>query len=335
MFPKNRKHQINSCLNLYSIEDLITKYDYYFSGLCIKNLYTISCAYHLYAGNYVILNESISSDKSRLMIWDCNHRLVYNHMKERISKIFILTNNRILISYIHSSKIMNLITYESTLKINTPVDCFLEYNDQIIIASKHIIKIYNKNTHFELLGHSHQIVSMVMCGNKLVTQSTDRSVRVWDLENQKCERTFYVLMISNNHSMISYSNSKIILQNESIIIIINIDTGVISQLPGWIRKYSNAIVDEDKIIYIADEYLRVYNIKTEKMHFLESKSSIHYLRILPDGNLLTYNNRYNLKVWNLDQMKCILHRWANISQIQILNNGRAVTISGTQIKIWN
>lgn len=75
------------------------------------------------------------------------------------------------------------------------VTCLQFDEDKIIIGSDdHTITIYDTATgemRAKLRGHENGVWALKYVGNTLVSGSTDRSVRVWDIENKRCTHIFH------------------------------------------------------------------------------------------------------------------------------------------------
>ncbi|GAA5931726.1 F-box/WD repeat-containing protein [Sporobolomyces koalae] len=87
-------------------------------------------------------------------------------------------------------------TFSSTTAATNVVTCLQFDEEKIVSASDdedHLIHVFDTQTGYEraeLRGHTGGVWALQYVGNVLVSGSTDRSVRVWDLDSARCTHEF-------------------------------------------------------------------------------------------------------------------------------------------------
>lgn len=231
---------------------------------------------------------------------------------------------RIVTKKVQDRNYTNLINYEK---------------DNILTKELYNPSKYTIDSYKTVNAHDSDILCGIIHNNYLITGSSDRTIKVWDIENFKLitkltahTGAVYSLAIQNNN-LISASTDKTIR-------IWNLDT---------LKLSTSILAHENQIycIYCKDNFLISSSLdKTIKIWNIEAKSLIGVIKLeLSAWSIIIHQNKViaglsdgSLRVFNLANgsliSSCKEHTEA-ITQIKIYNNKLYTSSKDKTVKIWN
>lgn len=217
----------------------------------------------------------------------------------------------------------------------------INYNKNNTISNENIynpIK-YTISNYKTVKAHDSDILCSIYSNGYLITGSSDKTIKIWDIENSKLVKVLtnhtsgiYALTIWNNY-LISGSSDKTIriwdLENFNLLTTI---------LAHQNQIYSLSCHDNFLISSSLDKTIKIWNIEAKKLIGVINLELSAWCIIIHDNKIFAGLSDGTLRVYNLANGKlissCKEHSEA-ITQIKIYNN-KVYTCSKDQtIKIWN
>lgn len=184
-------------------------------------------------------------------------------------------------------------------------DIYILPNDTLVIYesnSKNIVMWDLYEDIITLTGHTNDIQCVLSFGNKLLTGSWDENIKVWNLDTYECEQTF--------------------IGHKTGIMTLNI-------------LNDNLIVSSD-----AAGEIRIWNREGECQRIIEADDVIKKILTLED-KLICINahiNTQDITIWSAStghKQAVLKGHTSAITDIQLLPNNNIMSISKTELKIWN
>ncbi|GIW22318.1 MAG: hypothetical protein KatS3mg068_1325 [Candidatus Sericytochromatia bacterium] len=267
------------------------------------------------------------------------HELIIKR-KNKYKKNFLSSSG----NYENLIKVFTLSLEENILLSKKDILCCLNYKDNIIIGTEDgTIKIYNINLNnlytFES-AHNSSIYSLIILDGKLLSCSSDRTIKVWDIENKKLLLTFlghenhvYGLHKITENIFISYSLDRTIkmwdLNLKKII-------KVIKNLESSPMCLDNT--KEFIFVGLGNGNINIYELKTFKLinQFQAHNETINSIAISDKYIFSAGRDRY-IKIWDdeFNLSKEILAHKSVIWKL-LIDSSRLISVSDDkQIKLWD
>ena len=321
---------------------LVLKYDYYLEGIINSKLQDIKD-----------INRIIKISEDQLLV--CTYKSLY-HLKDlkvisflhNVVHIELLSKNRIVTTRIDSLLqvwFLNDLTtplHEFQPSIAYSLRIFVLPNDKVVLYGLHSnIPIWDlKNTITELEGHMRAVSCMTIYKNKLITGSEDTTLKVWNLNTNMCENTLIGHEQTVNNVLVSQEN---LIISSSISGIIRIwDSEVCQKIIDCGMRIQKIITYEDKIItcykYNSPKHneIHIWNIYTDIKYVLVGHPNyINNIHLLPNGNLISSSIDTSIRIWDLEQNKCI-KTWNNNhrSDLVFVCNNTIITDYEDGLIVW-
>ena len=119
------------------------------------------------------------------------HKAQINTMTQlKDNRLISISEDGTVITWdVDKQKVLKLFYIEQSIHLVTELS-----NSMIAVDSRALIKLYNTNTFSKtqfLIGHSDEISSLLLLSNgKLASGSKDKTIKIWNVEQQICEKTF-------------------------------------------------------------------------------------------------------------------------------------------------
>ncbi len=252
----------------------------------------------------------------------------------KINGLKILTNNNVLtyssdgslrIWDINKIKYAN---YQITKKKNSVTVNKTIETKTIVLANKNIlsykdneINIYDKE-HKKLLvqieGHEDEIDGVIMIDDsRFLSHSEDEVLKIWDADSYECIKTFEDAGYSIDYIKV--------LEDKSIVLFIDNEVKIWNYNFQLVSEFEidddNEVVDikllsdGNLLSYSGYKELFILNKSNGKLiHTLEHDEDIDGIEILQNNNILSYSNDNVFKVWDINSYKAIILNKNNIQQ---------------------
>lgn len=202
----------------------------------------------------------------------------------------------------------NNLIIERRINISKCLDTFFPNTISKLISE---YDYYIEGKSYSLQGHTEYVTCCAVLpkcyGNKIISGSCDRTLKLWNLETAKCEHTFI------DHT-----------REIQCVSVVHFDETNIKIVSG-----SN------------DKTLKIWNIETGQCeHTLNGHNgAVSCIAVLPDARIVSGSHDCTLKIWNTQTKTCDKtltghNNW--LSCINVLSDGRIISGSfDSIIKIWN
>ena len=166
-----------------------------------------------------------------------------------------------------------------------------------------------------------------MFNNLLLTQNNAGNLSLWNLKTKEEEQKFFYKRPNYWFHKIYFHNEYIIVVDRNITIF-DSNTGKSFYLDECTL---DMIVHKGRIIYSCKNDLKTYTFWNQTVDTLYS--NVKYFKILPNDQLLTQDG-INLRIWDLETRDCVLHKWVDITFMDILKDGTVFGIAGNKVSIY-
>ncbi len=211
------------------------------------------------------------------------------------------------------------------------------YQDQLHLYSNFANGVYASHT---LTGHTGKVYSLAVVDGKLISGSSDDTIKVWDLETHKCVHTL------TGHTSTVYSlavvDGKLISgSSDDTIKVWDLETHkCVHTLTGHTGTvYSLAVVDGKLISGSWDRTIRVWDLETQECaHTLTGNTGTVYSLAVVDGKLISSSSDDTIKVWDLETQECAHTLTGHTGTVYSLAVVDGKLISGSDddtIKVWD
>ena len=176
----------------------------------------------------------------------------------------------------------------------------------------HLWKVIDGTKVKTLQGHQDWVhsVAFSLDGRLLISGSGDRSVRIWEIETGKCinklsvhtDRVKSVAFSPDNKTVVSASLDR-------TVIFWDLKTDTYKQIPAHEAKVLSISFSPDGQTLVsgsADKFIRIWDPQNyQSKKFAEQEHSVRSVSFSPDGQTIATSNNKNIKIWKLDNGKCL------------------------------
>jgi len=188
------------------------------------------------------------------------------------------------------------------------------YKDNIITASFDArLFFWNQdgtNQSFTGSGHTNQISTVAVQGDKLYTGGMDNSIRVSDLTKKEYANSF-----STENPVVSIdasvSGTFAIAATKAEVIKVN-PSGIVSKVPAAYGALSAAVSLDEKLIAIggSDKKVHLLSADLKETAAFECMGEVVCVKFSPDGKLLaSADSSRNIFIWDIAAKKKIIEGW--------------------------
>lgn len=299
-----RSSQIKKLIKINNdIITIISKYDYYFNGVCEEKLKidsSIKCSLIL-ANDLIVLGLN----NGEIIVRDYKKLLFKLKHDSQITCLAILSEDKIVSGSTNGTLIIwNIITQECEKILNghyRSISCVLVHKEKIISASwDNTIKIWDPLTgkcEDTLKGHSNCINCLDVQDDYLISGGWDDKIIIWNLKTKSIEKSF-------NFDDIDFTcplsdNKILVVSDTNYANILNVKdsskekTHKIDQI-GCISKVLNNIIIgtlDGSLLLLEDSKIKEEIYGTNKIKSILS---------LPNNEILISNDKYGLVIYNFD-----------------------------------
>ncbi|NEQ75681.1 MAG: WD40 repeat domain-containing protein [Okeania sp. SIO2C9] len=210
--------------------------------------------------------------------------------------------------------------------------------------------VYEGRERNRLIGHNGRVYSVSISndGKKIVSGSSDNTIKVWNLETGELIRTLTGHDRPVNSVSISNDGKKIVSgSGDNTIKVWNLETGkeirTLTGHNGWV--YSVSISNDGKKIVSgsSDNTIKVWNLETGKeiRTLTGHNGRVYSVSISNDGKkIISGSDDKTIKVWNLEkgkEIRTLTGHDRSVHSVSISNDGHTI-VSGSSdntIKVWN
>ena len=195
-------------------------------------------------------------------------------------------------------------------------------------------------------GHTGFVSAVaVLQDGRAISGSTDRTIRLWDLETGSCLRTIYghaarvggVAVLPDGHRAISGSDDKTLR-------IWDIDTGACLRVFDGFTTPVNAIVPfpdgHRALLNCGDHTFELWDIDCgRRLRKFDSHTEIlHNVVLLPDSKRAVSADNGDPKLWDLNTGECLFvfpGQNRLVSAVDVWPDGSRAISAGSELKIWD
>lgn len=166
----------------------------------------------------------------------------------------------------------------------------------------------------------------------------DGTLNIWNLNTGIIENRILGIKPNINFKCKIYTSEDghVIFKTDNIEIY-NIKNGNIKIIKT--SPYCNIIVSKNEIIHGNCGNLEIYNLKTNKQKRIPNlEPDNNYKKIinlLPNGEILTLTWNHYLSKINVNTQEYLPKKFFDISELEVLSDGRLVIICNSNLEIWN
>ena len=218
------------------------------------------------------------------------------------SKVFAALSNGNINVYNKSLRLLKII------KVDTlPVLHITSYGDKLVSSSSSgMIKIFDTNNYKELHSfkdHQWDVGAVYVDGDKLYSGSDDYSIKVWDLQTNKLEKTIKSAHSGTINDIIIYDGKLISASDDKSIVIRDAKTGkFIRELKKHKKPVNKLKITNGFLISVSsDRKMILWDIESGKvLKQIKAHSKRIAALAVNDFNIVTGSRDYKIKIWGYD-----------------------------------
>ena len=217
-------------------------------------------------------------------------------------KVFAALSNGNINVYSKKLKLLKIIKVDSL-----PILRLELYKDKLISSSASgVIKIFNTSSYKKLQTlkeHQWDVGAIHVQGNKLYSGSDDYSIKIWNLETAKLERTIKSAHSGTINDIIVYNGKLISASDDKTVIIRDLKTGkFIRELKKHKKPVNKLEISNEFLISISsDRKMIMWDMETaEVLKQIKTHSKRVGALAVNDYNIVTGSRDYKIKIWGYD-----------------------------------
>ena len=209
-------------------------------------------------------------------------------------------------------------------------------------------QLANEAHHFEtkqyrlqtLYGHREGVTSVLIHGDRLISSSVDKTMKVWDLETKQVLKTFHGHQFSVNCTAI-YGDQLISGSMDDTIKIWDLNTEkVLKTLSGHEGQVTSITIHKDQLISSSsDRTIKIWDLNTKGLVTTLDEHQDHIdCVIVYDGKLISGSWDKTIKIWDLKTRQLEKSLEGHLDWVTCIMVYEGKLISGswdTTIRIWD